>query len=57
VHNAIVGFWGDENSHIGALNFYPIFIPLLSARFQVSVFSAASGLKSGQFDRTKNLTA
>jgi len=24
--------WGDENSHIGALNFYPIFIPLFERK-------------------------
>ena len=24
----IVAGWGDENSLIGALNFYPIFVPL-----------------------------
>ncbi len=24
--------WGDENSHIGALNFYPIFIPLFELK-------------------------
>ncbi len=30
--------WGGKNTHTGALNFYPIFIPLLSVRFQVSVF-------------------
>ena len=30
--------WRGENTHSGALNFYPIFIPLLRLRFQVSVF-------------------
>jgi hypothetical protein len=24
--------WGDENSHIGALDFYPIFIPLFERK-------------------------
>ena len=24
--------WDDENSHIGALNFYPIFIPLFERK-------------------------
>jgi len=35
-------------------NVYPIFTPILGVRFRVSVFSAASGLKSGQFDRRRN---
>jgi hypothetical protein len=30
--------WGGKNTHAEALNFYPIFIPVLSVRFQVSVF-------------------
>jgi hypothetical protein len=54
------------HSLIKALNFYPIFIPHdeckvspLTLRFrrdrrQVSVFSAAAGLKSDQFDRKGN---
>jgi len=39
--NAAMGpfsYWGNENSHIGAFNFYPILILYLNARFQVSVF-------------------
>jgi hypothetical protein len=32
VTSALVNVWGDENSHIGALNFYPIFIPLFGRR-------------------------
>jgi hypothetical protein len=29
---ALVSAWGDENSHIGALNFYPNFIPLFGRK-------------------------
>ena len=26
------GYWGGENTHNGALNFYPIFIPLFEGK-------------------------
>ena len=32
VRSAVVSVWGGENSHIGALNFYPIFIPLFGRK-------------------------
>jgi len=34
-----------------------LFLTTCCQKLKVSVFSAAAGLKSGQFDRTKNLTA
>jgi hypothetical protein len=40
--------YDGENSHVGALTFYPILFLFLGVRFQVSVFSAAAGLKNGQ---------
>jgi hypothetical protein len=38
----------------GRLTFIAFVFLFWDARFQVSVFSAAAGLKSGQFDRRRN---
>jgi hypothetical protein len=43
---------GGENSHIEALNFYPIFIPLDECK--VSGASAAAGQKNGRSNRKRN---
>jgi hypothetical protein len=44
VTSILVLSWGGKNTHTGALSFYPIFIPLLSVRFQVSVCKKVSGV-------------
>jgi hypothetical protein len=52
--------WGGKNTHTGALNFYPNFIPLLSVRFQMSAPPPAkktAGLIEKETDehRTSNI--
>jgi hypothetical protein len=45
--------WGGKNTHTGALNFYPIFIPILSVRFQVSAQPPAKKT-AGQIEKETN---
>jgi hypothetical protein len=45
--------WGGKNTHAGALNFYPIFIPILSVWFQVSAQPPAKKT-AGQIEKETN---
>ena len=50
---------GDQdggNSHIEPINFCPIFIPLFECQVSGVSVQRCLGLKSGQFDRERNLT-